>query len=231
MAIHVDEMAFLVHSERMNTTQVSDKIKNLRLFKSNLFAAVAALGATAKYRPKDSPGSWRITAGDNENVYVDLIYTDYDYHGYPTLYFTSNSRVMVSNLTSANLKKHLIKHLAKRRADLSAQALDDAKDDAGSKAEEAMAKSITAFLPKSMKHIDPAHDDNEISHIWRSERGQFRLAYIHVTGTVNSFEFEYNVEYKFAAGLTRDIKLEGEFEVTNTRDMETMLSGILQLGQ
>lgn len=215
----------------MNTTQVSDKIKNVRLFKSNLLAAVAALGATAKYRPKDSPGSWRITAGDSENVYVDLIYTDYDYHGKPMLYFASNSRVMVSNLTSANLKKHLIKHIAKRRADLAANALDDAKQDAGNAAEEAMAKHMTAFLPKSMKHIDPAHDNNEISHIWRSERGQFRLAYIHVTGTVNSFAFEYNVEYKFAAGLTRDIKLEGEFEVTNSRDMETMLRAILSAGE
>ena len=215
----------------MNTTQVSDKIKNVRLFKANLMAAVADLGATAKYRPKDSPGSWRITAGDNEDVYVDLIYTDYDYHGKPMLYFTSNSRVMVSNLTSANLKKHLIKHIAKRRADLSAQALDDAKDAASAKAEESMAKTMTEILPRSMTHIDPAKSDSEISHIWKNERGQVRLAYVHVTGTVNSFEFEYNVEYNFRAGLTRDIKLEGEFEVTNSRDMETMLRGILQLGQ
>jgi len=131
----------------------------------------------------------------------------------------------------ANLKKHLIKRLAKRRADLSAQALDDAKDNAGAAAEESMAKTITKLLPASMKHIDPAKDDNALSHTWRSERGEFRLVYVHVTGTVNSFQFEYNVEYKFAAGLTRDIKLEGEFDVQNSRDMETMLRGILSLGQ
>lgn len=220
-------MAFLLHSERMNE---NSKLQNFRNFKTSLHAAARVLALKVAATPRNGPTSFRVTAMDNEAIDIELTFVQHYDGDTPKLAF-GNESTSLSNLSLANIKKHLIKRLAKRRADLSAQVLDDAKDAAGSKAEEAMAKHMTAFLPKSMKHIDPAKDDNAISHTWRSERGEFRLVYVHVLGTVNSFSFEYNVEYKFAAGLTRDIKLEGEFDVTNSRDMETMLSGILQLGQ
>ena len=208
----------------------NSKTQNFRNFKTSLHAAARDLALKVVPTPRDGPTSFRLEAGDSENVYVELTFVQHYDGDTPKLAF-GNESTSLSNLSVANLKKHLIKRLAKRRADLSAQALDDAKDNAGAAAEESMAKTITKLLPASMKHIDPAKDDNALSHTWRSERGEFRLVYVHVTGTVNSFQFEYNVEYKFAAGLTRDIKLEGEFDVTNSRDMQTMLSGILSLGQ
>lgn len=206
------------------------KTQNFRNFKTSLHAAARALALKVVATPRNGPTSFRVTAMDNEAIDIELTFVQHYDGDQPKLAF-DNESTSLSNLSLANIKKHLIKRIAKRRADLSAQALEDAKDNAGSAAEDAMAKHITKFLPGTMKYIDPAKDDNAISHTWRSERGEFRLAYVHVTGTVNSFSFEYNVEYKFRAGLTRDIKLEGEFDVTGTRDMETMLAGILQLGQ
>src|SRR5512143_133540 len=206
------------------------KTQNFRNFKTSLHAAARVLALKVVATPRNGPTSFRVTAMDNEAVDIELTFVQHYDGDQPKLHF-GNESTSLTNLSLANIKSHLVKRIAKRRADLAAQALEDAKDNAGADAEEAMAKSITKFLPGTMKHIDPAKDDNAISHTWRSERGEFRLVYVHVTGTVNSFEFEYNVEYKFRARLTRDIKLEGEFDVTGTRDMETMLAGILQLGQ
>lgn len=200
------------------------KLEQYRTFKTNLLAVAAQIGATATRKPREGEGVWRVTAMDNAAVDVEITYTHYEYNGGPALYVGPGSKQKkLTNLTAANLKKHLIKHLSAKRKDLAEWALDEAKDDYSAKAEKRMVEFLNTELePAGFK---PGTTDID-SPIWRSERGWFKLAYIHVTGTVGSFTATYNIEYDLKTGPGREIHVRGEFDAVTSAQVARTIAAL-----
>lgn len=209
------------HSKRMN--EIS-KLESYRTFKTNLLAVAAQIGAVATRKPREGDGVWRVAAMDNAAVEVEITYTNYPYNNGPALYIGSSMRQKkLTNLTPANLKKHLIKHLSAKRKDLAEWALDEAKDDYSAKAEKRMVEFLNTELePAGFKPGTTDIDSPE----WRSERGWFKLAYIHVTGTVGSFTATYNIEYDLKTGPGREIHVRGEFDAVTSAQVARTIAAL-----
>jgi len=205
----------------MNETS---KLAAYRTFKTNLMAVAAQIGAKAVRKPREGEGVFRVEALDDENVNIEITYTNYESNGGPALYIGPSLRQRkLTNLTPANLKKHLIAHLSASRKMRAEIALDEAKDDYSAKAEKRMVEFLNTELePAGFK---PGTTDIDTP-VWRSERGWFKLAYIHVTGTVGSFRAEYNVEYDLKTGPGREIHVRGEFDAVTSAQIARTIAAL-----
>ncbi len=201
------------------------KLESYRTFKTNLLAVVAQIGAVATRKPREGAGVWFITAMDNAAIKVEITYTDYEYNNGPALYIGGGMRQKkLTNLTAPNLKKHLLKHLTAARADFNANMLEDAKDDYSATAEKRMAEFIDTLLPD---HTGFKRGTSDIDNpIWRSERGWFKLAYVHITGTVGSFRASYNIEYDLKTGPGREIHVRGEFDAVTSAQVARTIDSL-----
>jgi hypothetical protein len=205
---------------------MNDKSKLLETFRTNLRAAAKPIGVRVAPMPREGAGAFRVTAMDDDNLDLNLYFTvRWDDAG---LVRFDDESFQLKNLAVANLRKHILKRLAVKRANRAEAALEDAKDTAGHRAEESMARFITTEL-HGFKHN--TRDDSDLDyHVWRNDRGFFKLAYVHVTGTVNAFEFEYNIEFDFAVNpRTGDLKIKGEFDAKTSAEILRTMSAILSM--
>lgn len=191
-----------------------------RNFRNNLEAIASRLNAKAIRKPKEGSGVWHIVANDNKEVYIELTYTHYAHQSTPTVYVGAwNQQRKLSNLTIDNLKKHIAKHLEAKRVQAAEIAIEDAKQDAMAAAEDAMAKKIEI-------HGFEHKQDEMDTHRWESERGWFKLTFVHVTGTPGSFEYEYNFEYDLRTGPGREIHLKGEFDAVTSAQINRTIDAL-----
>lgn len=201
---------------------MNDKSKTIR----NVLKTIAAAAATVNAKLVDlsrEPNGVRIVDKLNPKVEIEArAYIQFD--TVPAVTFDSD-RNPITNISKANLAKHILKRLAKRGQDLQDMALEDDKDAASSAAEDSMAKTLTA----TFRAFKPGTSDID-SPMWRNDRGWFKLAYIHVTGTVNSFVMEYNIEFDFVVNpSTADIHIKGEFDAKTSDEIIRTIRGILAL--
>ena len=207
----------------MNETSKAEIYRN---FKTTLLAVAAQIGAVATRKPSEGAGVWHITAMDDKAIKVEITYTHYDYNGdAPALYVGPGMRQKkLTNLTAPNLKKHLIKHLSAARSERAEIALQDAQDDYSATAEKRMAEFIDTLLPDYTGFKRGTSDiDNPV---WESERGWFKLAHVHVIGTVGKFETTYNIEYDLHTGPGREIHVRGEFDAVTSAQVARTIDAI-----
>ena len=182
------------------------KLSQYRDFRAALKAVAASLGATAIHTPRMDEGVFRITLNADTNVTLEVTYSNYRDHVGPRLYVDRlgfRGQTMISNLTAANLTKHIKQALLAVQKNLTEIAEDERKDTVTFTAEEQMAKTLTVQLKFDGFH--KVTDDDADEHVWRSgSLGKIKLAY---TGAVKNdegtYDIAYDVEYDFTvSGVT-----------------------------
>jgi len=195
------------------------KLSLYRDFRATLKAVAASLNATAIHTPRMDEGVFRITLNADTNVTLEVTYSNYRDHVGPRLYVDKlgfRGQTMLSNLTAANLTKHIKQALLAVQKNLTEIAEDTRKDTVTFAAEEQMAGTLTVQLKLDGFHALKNDDDY---HIWRSgSLGTIKLAFVDAVKTEGQFEFTYNVEYDFTVS---GVVVKGELDAPS-------LSGILR---
>lgn len=194
------------------------KLSAYRDFRATLKAVAASLNATAIHTARMDEGVFRIAHYADTHVALEVTYTNYEYHGAPRLYIDRPGRAqtMLTNLTAANLTKHLKAHLLAKQKYLAEIAEYDQRDKANYNAKEQMAGTLTVQLKLDGFHAVKNDDDY---YIWRSgSLGTIKLAYVDAVKTEGRFEFNYNVEYNFTVS---GVVVKGELDAPS-------LAGILR---
>jgi len=191
-----------------------------RQFRATLKAVAASLGATAIHTPRMDEGVFRITLKADTNIALEVTYTNYTDHIGPRLYVDKlgfRGQTMLSNLTAANLTKHIKQALLAVQKNLTEIAEDTRKDTVTFAAEEQMAGTLTVQLKLDGFHALKNDDDY---HIWRSgSLGTIKLAFVDaLKNDEGAYEIRYNVEYDFTVS---GVVVKGELDATT-------LSGILR---
>jgi hypothetical protein len=198
-------------------------MKFMKAFRRNLEAAAKTLNARVVPWPKMGEGHFRVALVGSPAISLNLMFnlwSDRD----PYIQFGTESK-RITNLSRANLVKHLNKRFAARKENEKAMALENAIDNASALAEKVLAGKITRFLGSFLRTTSDMDTP-----LWKCERGWFKLAYIDVAGSdPANFELTYNVEFDFKTGTTRDLHIKGEIDAKTTTELFRAMQAVLYL--
>lgn len=188
------------------------KLSAYRNFRATLKAVAASLNATAIHTARMDEGVFRIAHYADTHVALEVTYTNYEYHGAPRLYIDRPGRAqtMLTNLTAANLKKHLTKELAYRQFEINRDAISDKEDSAADKAQKEMVKLLTSSLSGfTFTNADVP--------TWRGASGLGTIRLFHTKAYLvpKTDQFEFTFRFKYVANVS-GARLEGELEARDT---------------
>ena len=207
----------------MNATP---KLAQFRDFKATLKAIADELGATLTAKGFSPTNRYaEMTVGfPNTAVIVELTYTNYEGHK-PALYIGEGTRQRaISNLSAANLKKHLTARLDDARKLVAEIAEEKQKDAATFAAEDAMATALTVEL--AFDGFTKLKNDDY--HIWRSSSlGEIKLAYVGAAKNPKGrYDITYNVEYDF---IVSGVMVKGELTAPDLAGIRRTLKALYSL--
>lgn len=209
----------------MNETSKTQQYRN---FRTTLKAVAASLNAIAVHTSHMNDGEFQITDKSDAKLELTVIYRNSERLGGErlTVYSTTVDKTAdLTNLSPANLKRHIAKRLANVRKYFLELDADEALHNAEHDARDVMAKKLGAVLLGDGFKVLPNPDDDII---WRSSSlGTVKFGY--ATGTLNTergYDFTYNVKYDFTISGTA---IKGELDALTLEGITKPLRALYTL--